>query len=146
MYIKDGNYIEHENDIFEDMYYIKEEERGFYPKEDLLVPGRYEVELGKKENKTITFIASLEENIEEIDGENIIKAEINRLEKIVNNSNLISEETKNKEFIKDLIIATDNFVIRRKMFGTHSILAGLPWFLDWGRDAMIAFEGTLLKT
>ena len=146
MYLKDGNYICHENDVFKDMYYLKEEERGFFPKEDLLVPGRYEVELDKNEKKTITFVASLEENIEEIDGENVIKKEINRLQKIVNNSELISEKTKNKDFIKDLILATDNFIIRRTSFGTHSILAGIPWFLDWGRDAMIAYEGTLLKT
>ena len=26
------------------------------------------------------------------------------------------------------------------------MLAGIPWFLDWGRDAMIAYEGILLKT
>lgn len=146
MYVKEGNYIEHKNDIFKDMYYIKEEERGFYPKEDLLVPGKYEVEIEKNEKKIITFVASLEENIEEIDGENVIKKEINRLEKIISNTNLITKETKNKDFIKDLIIATDNFVIRRPSFGTHSILAGIPWFLDWGRDAMIAYEGTLLKT
>lgn len=146
LYVKDGNYIVHENDIFKDMYYIKEEERGFYPKEDLIVPGRYEIELRKNEKRTITFVASLEENIEEIDGETVIKKEINRLKKIIDNSALISENIKDKKFIKDLIIATDNFVIRRPSFGTHSILAGIPWFLDWGRDAMIAYEGILLKT
>ena len=26
----------------------------------------------------------------------------------------------------------------------HSLIAGYPWFLDWGRDAFISFEGLLL--
>jgi predicted glycogen debranching enzyme len=38
MYVKDANYIEHENDTFENMYYLKEDERGFYPEENLAVP------------------------------------------------------------------------------------------------------------
>ena len=145
-YVKDGNYIEHQNDIFKNMYYLKEEQRGFYPKEDLVVPGRYEIEIGKNECKTITFVASLEENIEEIDGITVINKEIHRLEKIIDDSELIKEGNKNNQFIKDLILATDNFIIRRPSFGTYSTLAGIPWFLDWGRDAMIAFEGLLLKT
>ena len=28
----------------------------------------------------------------------------------------------------------------------HTIIAGYPWFLDWGRDSLISFEGLLLKT
>ena len=30
------------------------------------------------------------------------------------------------------------------MFRAHSVIAGYPWFLDWGRDSMISFEGLLL--
>lgn len=41
--------------------------------ENLIVPGRYEIELAPNEEKTITFVCSLEENIEEIDGKEIIK-------------------------------------------------------------------------
>ena len=51
IYLNDGEYIEHENDVFRNMLYLKEEERGFYPKEDLLVPGKYEVEIEKNEKK-----------------------------------------------------------------------------------------------
>ena len=28
----------------------------------------------------------------------------------------------------------------------HTIIAGYPWFLDWGRDSLISFEGLLLST
>ena len=41
--------------------------------------------------------------------------------------------------------AADNFIVYRPNFGYHTILAGYPWFLDWGRDSLISFEGLLLK-
>ena len=51
-----------------------------------------------------------------------------------------------KNFIKQFIIATDNFVVYRPNFGLHTLIAGYPWFLDWGRDSLISFEGLLLIT
>ena len=32
------------------------------------------------------------------------------------------------------------------MFDTYSMIAGYPWFLDWMRDTLIAFEGIFLVT
>lgn len=49
-------------------------------------------------------------------------------------------------FIRELVMATDPFIVRRASTGRKTIVAGYPWFTDWGRDAMIAFEGLLLKT
>ena len=152
MYLTDGKYIEHYNDNFKNMYYIEEEKRGFYPEEDLSVPGVYEVELKENEEKDIYFICSLENNIEEIDAKNVISNEIIRINKLVNNSGLINikketdseEDRKYRELVKKYIIATDNFVVDRPNFNLHTIIAGYPWFLDWGRDSMIAFEGILL--
>ena len=48
--------------------------------------------------------------------------------------------------MKDLIISSDSFIINRPQFGTHSLVAGYPWFLDWGRDTLIAYEGIFLIT
>ena len=63
-------------------------------------------------------------------------------------SGLIKDEKniEEKELIRDFIVATDNFIVYRPSFGLHTIIAGYPWFLDWGRDSLIAFEGLLLKT
>jgi len=153
MYIKDTDYIEHIDDTFENMYYLKEDERGFYPEENLAVSGRFELEIEPNENKEITFIGSLEENIEEIDGFKVILKEIERQKKVVEKSELLLKKPKMQkadieynDFIENLVLATDSFIIFRPSFGLHSILAGIPWFLDWGRDAMIAFEGTVLVT
>lgn len=153
MCCQEGNYIEHQNDVFRNMYYLKEEERGFDAEEDLIVPGRYEILVKAKETKEITFVASLEDNTEQVDSNSIFKNEILRLQNVVNNSELLiskSKLTKNEkdynELVKDLIISADSFVINRQSFGTHSIIAGFPWFLDWGRDTLIAYEGLLLIT
>ena len=48
------------------------------------------------------------------------------------------------ELLRDYVIATDNFIVYRPAFQLHTIIAGYPWFLDWGRDSLISFEGLLL--
>ena len=153
IYLNDGEYIEHENDVFRNMLYLKEEERGFYPKEDLCVPGRYEVIIKPRESKEVTFVASLEDNTEQVNSNKVFEEEIKRQKLIIENTELIRNKAKltkqDKEYnelIRDLIISADSFVINRPLFGTHSILAGYPWFLDWGRDTLIAYEGLLLLT
>lgn len=138
-----GNYIEHKNDSFNNMFYIEEEKRGFFPEENHAVCGRYEIELEPNEEKEISIICSLEENIEEIDIKKIIDDETKRINTLVKNSGLTSKN-KDKELIKDYIIATDNFVVYRPSFCLHTLIAGYHWFLDWGRDALISFEGLLL--
>ncbi len=153
MYVNNSNYIEHFNDNFKNMYYIKEEERGFYPEEDLAVPGRFEIPLKAGEENKISFIGSLEENIEEIDGFKVVEDEEKRLKDIEKQANLdLKPEKMTKkykdynEFMDKLVRATDSFIIYRPSFMLHSMLAGFPWFLDWGRDSMIAYEGIFLLT
>ena len=148
--LSEGTYIEHKNDCFRNMYYIEEEKRGFYPEENLAVPGRYEVEIGAHEEKEISFVCSLENNIEELDVKKVINNETMRIRKLVTVSGLndlkVKEEEKDeyKKLIKKYIIAADSFLAFRHSFKLHTIIAGYPWFLDWGRDSFIAFEGLLL--
>ena len=49
-------------------------------------------------------------------------------------------------FANTLVVAADQFLARRDSTGLMTILAGLPWFTDWGRDTMIAFSGLTLAT
>ncbi len=151
MNVSEGKYIKHDKDIFKNMFYIEEEKRGFYPEENHIVPGKYEIEINPKEEKEISFICSLEEDIEKQNVHEFIRNERDRIEELFEQSNLISDiivEEKNidKDLIKTLIVASDNFVVKRSNTELHTILAGYPWFLDWGRDTLIAFEGLLLVT
>ena len=116
-----------------------------------------------KAEKEISFVCGLEENIEEINLNELIKKENERIDKIIENSKLLEHtqiknyETKEsqkenpiekskKELTKKLIKAADQFIVYRPTFRLHTIIAGYPWFLDWGRDSLISFEGLLLKT
>lgn len=148
LYSKEGKYIEHQNDTFKNMFYVEEEKRGFYPEEDLFVPGRYEIDIKANSTKEFTIVCGLEENIEEIDGKVVIQKEKERIDKIVNDSKLVDKKQSksDQEKMRDLVIASDNFVTYRQKFSLHTIIAGFPWFLDWGRDTLISFEGLLLKT
>ena len=150
VYIKlsEGKYVEHINDTFRNMYYLEEEKRGQAAEENLSVPGVFEVKLRANEEKFVTFIFSLEENIDELDGKNIINKEIVRITSELYDSYLLEPKKeyspKYKMFMRDYIIASDNFIAYRPAFALYTIIAGYPWFLDWGRDALIAFEGITL--
>ena len=48
-------------------------------------------------------------------------------------------------WVHRLMLASDQFVARRGS-GGQTIIAGYPWFSDWGRDTMIALPGLLLAT
>ncbi|MGN0156158.1 MAG: amylo-alpha-1,6-glucosidase [Lachnospiraceae bacterium] len=45
-----------------------------------------------------------------------------------------------------LVLAANHFLAYRKSTGYTTVLAGLPWFTDWGRDTMIAYTGLSLCT
>lgn len=49
--------------------------------------------------------------------------------------------------MRHLVLAADQFVVRRATLANphgHSIIAGYPWFSDWGRDSMISLPGIAL--
>ena len=50
------------------------------------------------------------------------------------------------EFANALVVAADQFITRRESTGLTTVMAGYPWFTDWGRDTMISFTGLLLVT
>jgi len=70
------------------------------------------------------------------------------------NSNLNRDEYRDKYF-EALCVTADAFIAKRHTNNQQSpmgssqrttILAGYPWFADWGRDAFISLPGLLLST
>jgi predicted glycogen debranching enzyme len=52
-------------------------------------------------------------------------------------------------WVSQLVLAADQFVVRRPLANSPeglSVIAGYPWFEDWGRDTMIALPGLALAT
>ena len=53
------------------------------------------------------------------------------------------------DWVRQLTLAADSFLINRPLPGLpdgESVIAGYPWFGDWGRDTMIALPGLALAT
>jgi len=62
--------------------------------------------------------------------------------------------------LRQLVLAADQFIVERTVVGAepsgtadaqsssgkHTVIAGYPWFSDWGRDTMIALPGLTLTT
>lgn len=52
-------------------------------------------------------------------------------------------------FVQRLVLGADAFLVRRDVDGApdgETVIAGYPWFNDWGRDTMIALPGLCLAT
>jgi len=59
-----------------------------------------------------------------------------------------AQATEAPRWVQQLVLAADQFVVTCEIGGQtgQSILAGYPWFSDWGRDTMIALPGLTLAT
>ena len=142
------------------MFYQKEALRGFDAEENHAVPGTFEVEIKPNEDKEIVFFCSLDgengnslEELQRLSGTKIIENEKKRINEQVKTSGLIDFKKLPKEheerqsyidLVNEYMVASDNFIVYRPSMKLHTVIAGYPWFLDWGRDTLIAFEGLLL--
>ena len=118
---------------YEKFEYAVERERGFDFHEDLFQPFALEFDLNKPAN---IVVSTRKDEIYEIS--TLEAAEIARRE------SLIQIAGAKDDFTKQLVLAADQFVVRRGAGKT--IIAGYPWFSDWGRDTMIALNGLTLAT
>ncbi|MEM3030925.1 MAG: amylo-alpha-1,6-glucosidase [Candidatus Micrarchaeia archaeon] len=124
---------------FHNIRYPLDEERGEAFEEDLFSPGGFELALPKGE--TAFHIVCTTEAASHPRPAELIELERERLQRTAalfySNSKL-----RESELATHLAIAADSFLARTKE-GT-TILAGYPWFGEWGRDAMISLPGLLL--
>ena len=121
--------------------YPIESERGQDDTEDLFAPGRFVLE-GKGTGSITLWMAM--ETIEPGDWE----GELNRRRSAAAAGAHPVNDSKSKA-TRALLRAAEDLVVFRKFpdgkQGT-TIIAGYPWFADWGRDTMISLPGLLLVT
>ncbi|MGH7659015.1 MAG: amylo-alpha-1,6-glucosidase, partial [Gemmatimonadales bacterium] len=55
-----------------------------------------------------------------------------------------SEQKRRAKFAEPLLRAADGYIVKRG--DGRTIIAGYPWFTDWGRDTFIALRGLCLAT
>lgn len=135
-----GSFIRTEDNWFINMEYPVEKERGLPSTEDHYIPGYFEINIKPGEIEEISLIATIETDTAYKDVQDIINNEKKRI------AGLRSLSGYKDEFALKLVEAADNFIVYRKSTNSKTILAGYPWFTDWGRDAMIALPGLTLAT
>ncbi|MBC7449172.1 MAG: glycogen debranching enzyme N-terminal domain-containing protein, partial [Hymenobacteraceae bacterium] len=134
--------------------YPQERARGLEDREDLFAPGRFSVQLEAGQRLGVQLSTS---NPGERDAFAVAGKEARRREKLVSATDQTNKKTALEtaadplplspaaQLERALNLAADQFVVRRGRL-KRSIIAGYPWFADWGRDALISLPGLLLYT
>lgn len=121
------------------MYYDNENGRGLDDFDNHFIPGYFELSLNPYETAEFSIIASTE-SIDEVDGRKYFEDELERKRSILGKLQF------RDELSEMLALAADQFLVKRKSTATATVIAGYPWFTDWGRDTMIALPGLTLCT
>lgn len=125
--------------IEENHFYMIDHRTGFLGVDNHYTPYEVQIELKPYEKKKFYFKCTVEE-LDTKSGFEIVDEYKNRADGLVEKANL------NDEFANNLVKAADHFIVNRESTQLKTVLAGFPWFTDWGRDTMIAFEGLTLVT
>lgn len=138
-FVNEGILSPREEVYFEEMEYQTEINTGMTAIDNHYMPYDITISLKPHETKKVSVICTIEEEFEQ-DAFVTIQKFTNRMKSVV------AQAGYEDEFAKDLVQAADQFIVDRESTGNKTILAGLPWFTDWGRDTMIAMQGLTLVT
>jgi predicted glycogen debranching enzyme len=126
-------------------YYLSmEKERGLDCVEDHLFAGTFQTTL--LQGESLTLVISTEKSAD-LDGEKALHRRIAYQEQLIQQSPLF--QTNPPFWIKQLLLAADQFIVNRPLANVpngKTIIAGYPWFTDFGRDVMISLPGLTLAT
>jgi predicted glycogen debranching enzyme len=132
----DGGRFQHSGYWYRNFFYRKERERGYPAVEDLYSPGLLVFNFDEADSQSVILST---EPIPNAPAEGIRGKELRRRRR------LVASPLAQTELGKYLVTAADTFVVRRGEEG-RSVIAGYPWFTDWGRDTMISLPGLTLVT
>jgi len=138
----EGGEWHHDGHWYRETCYRQEAERGLADREDLYSPGFLRAPLEDDEAWTM-ILATERSAIEEVPRWR--SDELRRRSKIaIRGRDLTGGDPFLGELGARLALAADAFVVTRGE--GESIIAGYPWFADWGRDTMISLPGLCLVT
>jgi predicted glycogen debranching enzyme len=131
--LHNGEY-RHQPDWYRNFVYDQERQRGLDFIEDLAAPGSFLFDLATDEGILILGAAGF--TADELTQERTAKELLCDLRH--------KEHQRRAAFYTSLDRAADTYLIKR---GTgKTIVAGYPWFADWGRDTFISLRGLCLAT
>ncbi|MBV9671957.1 MAG: glycogen debranching enzyme family protein, partial [Verrucomicrobia bacterium] len=124
-----GHY-RHMPDWYHNFLYEQERERGLDYTEDLATPGIFKWDLTERSGLLVLSTSELvgaDQNLEDV----VAETEFH-------------ERTRRSRFHDRLEQSVDSYLVKRGAGKT--IIAGYPWFGDWGRDTFISLRGLCLRT
>jgi starch synthase (maltosyl-transferring) len=113
-----------------------EASRGMDGSGDAYSPGWFDLPLPVGGSATLTVDAELD-RILPVSGRGFVSDRLGQREAAWKRAEIEESDT----FGRELVDAAQAFVVRRD--ATRTVIAGYPWFLDWGRDSLIAARGLL---
>lgn len=133
-------------DWYEEFFLAVEEYRGQNDvEEDHIYAASMRMTL--RPGESVTVVASTEERVN-LDGDAAYAERQAHEEKLLNAARSVHAVALPPE-IEQLVLAADQFVVRRptkRDENGRSVIAGYPWFGDWGRDTMVSIPGLTLVT
>ena len=136
----------HHPEWYRNVLYTEERVRGLDDTEDVASPG--ELKWDVTDQKAVWILASKKTELPPI-------SQPQEIEQLFNT--LRASELRRRKFVTPLIRSADAYIVRRQHRvasaegqtnterGT-TIIAGYPWFTDWGRDTFIALRGLCIAT
>lgn len=128
----------------ENFFLARERERGLNEVDHHLRVGQVEIPLQR--NTWVGITASLG-SVDATDLSTSLKTEWSRQAALLNDALPGVDDTATPEWVQQLVVAADSYLFQRRSpdgSGSYSVIAGYPWFGDWGRDTMIALPGLTL--
>ncbi len=119
----------------------QETERGLTDSEDLFAAVTFRRTLHPGE--TLTFVCSTDEHAP-MDPVQSLELVRRRQQELLERAELDDAPL----WVNQLVFAANQFIVERQIEGQvgSTVIAGYPWFSDWGRDTMIALPGLTLAT
>jgi predicted glycogen debranching enzyme len=155
------------------LWHRKDAERGLPPLEDCYQPGIFHLQLAPGTRRTLVFSAESLDSLARYGygderHEEVVVQSLQRHQRrdrhlltAADPDRMPKSKLQNVDpILARLVIAADQFIVARPDYANatkkrqvvrlspehKTIIAGYPWFTDWGRDSMISLPGLLLST
>ncbi len=144
----------------------RDAERGLADQEDVYQPGMFDISLtpGGRTTLVVSSETKIAEEFSAVQHENAVMRAMlrhqRRVRQLLSTANNFIDDLQQHDPVRArLVVAADQFIVARPDYAhlaanqplkftpdRKTIIAGYPWFTDWGRDSMIALPGLLLAT
>jgi predicted glycogen debranching enzyme len=134
--LSDGAYA-HDPHWYLNFLYLAEQDRGLDCEEDLATPGVFSWQLQGSPAHLVLTTSDHVGALEQADAAELVKRTRRR------------EQQRREKFSSRLHASADAYIVQRcSATGApgKTVIAGYPWFTDWGRDTFIALRGLCIAT